>query len=226
MSHKIQISGSQNKLKTSKNSNTENNPNNWAAKGLNPSAVHLLELGLPLQAVRVTRAFCSPPGLSACPRPAPLLGRPCLAPVAPPLHVGQGPFHFSQTSPKGWILMNKFTVLCWLSPVLQREVWPVQLTWTPGLCTPALSGLSFSIASSEKPSPTACRKLFHFILCYFLPITAHHLKGPHLFVCSLSLPQWNVHPRTAGADPILFAAASPEPGTVLNEYTDESEWNE
>ena len=71
--------------------------------------------------------------------------------------------------------------------------------------------------------PDHLQKPFHFILRYFLPITAHHLKGPHLFVCSLSLPQWNVHPRTAGADPILFAAVSPEPGTVLNEYTDEFE---
>lgn len=54
-------------------------------------------------------------------------------------------------------------------PILLVQVWPVQLTWTLGLCTFAVSGSGSNNSSSEKPSLTICRNSFLSVyLMYFV----------------------------------------------------------
>lgn len=116
MLHKIQISGSLNKLKTSKTKNkNKNNPSNWETRGLHSSVATLLELG-------PHRQLSGSPGPSAAvsqrlPRPAPLVGRQWWVLVGT-----EHPSSLSNLGSHGrWILMSKFTVPRWLSPALHLE---------------------------------------------------------------------------------------------------------
>lgn len=66
--------------------------------------------------------------------------------------------------------------------------WPVQLTWTLGLCTFAVSGSGSNSASSGEAFPDHLQETLSFqsILCTLY--SAHHQKGSRLPVCAVPPP--------------------------------------